>query len=1333
MSFTGDEKEDAQLSGVTIKEAKPRPRSISAFFSRSPGPSLDVTDDESSATAKLGWLGKAKTIRRRRSEAKLAKKRSGFFTDNDATTSTDDQRDVDQEKNTPSNDSTPVLAAPRVVSQPMAIPGRRQSVSSSRSSLSERREASEEQQFWPAVESPAVDMELMDVEDDVSNSLHPTRKDPTRLDPAQRSPLVSCSPLGSLPEVGPAPAVVTAVVGRVRSHSDAAKRIQSEEGSLSSSPMSVTPEGSTHFVPRPGMPSRTNSGNSIVLGKVRGVFAKSSRQRSNSLLRQGGSADENDSQFPRPESAASNVSFGQSFGTTSTLAPVRIRPEDVPQVSSMGLLPGEDHRRVVLSETPERSPRSSYATSLSSRNTHWNQRSMTADGTLSQHGYPARARASTIASTAISWQGTGALSTAGTYGHGSTTHLPAPVAAAPTFPTAATPPRQRSGSIRRLSTGLFRSNPSSPRPPGAGNLFPLPARNGSANASDEPLSRGPSPIPGMAPRAVTPVQPSSFRKEDVAVQDGDTPETWLDRLSIVNRTELAGILAASPDKFYMDALQLYMSRFDFTHIALDVALRRLLMHMSLPKETQQIDRVIEAFAQRYDACEPGLFGAKDNGYVLAFSMMMLHTDAFNRHNKNKMTKADYVRNTRLDGVNETVLEVFFDNITFTPFVFIEDDHEAALAAAGTPLSALHGQARSNKIDVYDLIVGGQLGTLRVDVERVIPANSPYSCMGTRPFLDVDRMQWAFANAHPLQFVRNRAGRRKSVQQPMSVGDPSALALKEDTTTLKVTKVGLISRKDDSPVTGKRAGARKWKSWSVILTGSQLLFFKDTIWALTLVEQIRAARKSSDPTSAPRMTSFQPDEVLSVKDCVAIFDREYTGTPHTFRFVMPNSREFLMQATDENQMNEWLSLINYASTFKTAGIRMRAAGLDSGEAVKAGTAAAEMHRHDLETGRPTDSPQPTQPRAILFADAPQPEETIIADPAPSRPMLRRVGSMRSSPAPVVDVAGANAVVVDDGEQLEAVIGSVKAELAAGRAGTALRPFSPTPEDVAGNSSRTEHIQARVQALKNAAAEIEKRLASDLRIARNLAILTPFQKASRDRVEAAFPELAQRIRADRMSLSKHHLWITLLLKDLDRDQRDWARVRHVALQAAAKTLRSDLADRRATMGASPIAIPKLSLPTDKWEPRTPEYVSPETPEFVSPLTPSEFPPDAVDDSRPPDSARTSDSRGSESDYELARDYVSSSVTSLREEMERQLAFLSEPPAGDTDALSSSPVPSPLSPPSPAPELLSPTPPTTTEQEKAEHWRHTRAATKVSLAQLPRSSIGELSRKFLKLDDE
>ena len=38
-------------------------------------------------------------------------------------------------------------------------------------------------------------------------------------------------------------------------------------------------------------------------------------------------------------------------------------------------------------------------------------------------------------------------------------------------------------------------------------------------------------------------------------------------------------------------------------------------------------------------------------------MMMLHTDAFNKNNKNKMTKNDYLRNTSMDDIPPLILEV----------------------------------------------------------------------------------------------------------------------------------------------------------------------------------------------------------------------------------------------------------------------------------------------------------------------------------------------------------------------------------------------------------------------------------------------------------------------------------------------------------------------------------------------------------------------------------------------------------------------------------------------------------------------------------------------------
>jgi Sec7-like guanine-nucleotide exchange factor len=98
----------------------------------------------------------------------------------------------------------------------------------------------------------------------------------------------------------------------------------------------------------------------------------------------------------------------------------------------------------------------------------------------------------------------------------------------------------------------------------------------------------------------------------------------LQRLSsLVGKADIAGLLGSryitllfafhhsklilSADVKYVTTLKLYIGKFSFTGDPLDVALRRLLMHIGLPRETQQIDRVIEAFAKRYVECNPDIF------------------------------------------------------------------------------------------------------------------------------------------------------------------------------------------------------------------------------------------------------------------------------------------------------------------------------------------------------------------------------------------------------------------------------------------------------------------------------------------------------------------------------------------------------------------------------------------------------------------------------------------------------------------------------------------------------------------------------------------------------
>lgn len=93
-------------------------------------------------------------------------------------------------------------------------------------------------------------------------------------------------------------------------------------------------------------------------------------------------------------------------------------------------------------------------------------------------------------------------------------------------------------------------------------------------------------------------------------EDDDTPATYLEKLEgAVHRKAIATILCQSGEEFHATALRKYIRGFSFFGDPIDMALRKLLMEAELPKETQQIDRMVQAFANRYHECNPGVFAS----------------------------------------------------------------------------------------------------------------------------------------------------------------------------------------------------------------------------------------------------------------------------------------------------------------------------------------------------------------------------------------------------------------------------------------------------------------------------------------------------------------------------------------------------------------------------------------------------------------------------------------------------------------------------------------------------------------------------------------------------
>lgn len=135
------------------------------------------------------------------------------------------------------------------------------------------------------------------------------------------------------------------------------------------------------------------------------------------------------------------------------------------------------------------------------------------------------------------------------------------------------------------------------------NSEPQYARHGSGNIG----------VPGTPASNRSKSHSFTLTREALVVpqrQEGDTPAKYLTRLEeAVSRGVVATILSKSDDEFSRNVLRSYMRGFGFFGYPLDMSIRKLLMEVELPKETQQIDRVLQSFANRYHECNPGVYAS----------------------------------------------------------------------------------------------------------------------------------------------------------------------------------------------------------------------------------------------------------------------------------------------------------------------------------------------------------------------------------------------------------------------------------------------------------------------------------------------------------------------------------------------------------------------------------------------------------------------------------------------------------------------------------------------------------------------------------------------------
>ncbi|OAF57114.1 hypothetical protein VC83_05911 [Pseudogymnoascus destructans] len=411
----------------------------------------------------------------------------------------------------------------------------------------------------------------------------------------------------------------------------------------------------------------------------------------------------------------------------------------------------------------------------------------------------------------------------------------------------------------------------------------------------------------------------------------DSPAKYLLRLEeAVSRGAVASVLSKGSDTFSQQVLRSYMRGFGFFGDPMDMALRKLLMEVELPKETQHIDRCLQSFAHRYHECNPGIYASPEQAYFIAFSLLILHTDVFNKNNKNKMQKQAYCKNTQGEGIFDEILECFYDNISYTPFIHVEDDldingerivQHMSKKKSLFPRSSIDPMKRPSKepVDPYTLIIDSKLDSLRPNLKDVMNLEEHYSYLGTALSLNLDDLQRTFFRTGVLQIISARS------RPDAFMSDKTAMNPEEahpGIVDIKITKVGLLWRKDPK----KKKTRSPWQEWGAILTGAQLYFFRNTAWIKSLIHQhdhhVKQGNDGIPVTFKPPIESFKPDALMSTDDAVALLDSTYKKHKNAFLFVRHGRFEETFLADNEDEMNDWLAKLNYAAAFRTAGVRMR---------------------------------------------------------------------------------------------------------------------------------------------------------------------------------------------------------------------------------------------------------------------------------------------------------------------------------------------------------------------------------------------------------------------------
>ncbi|KAK4509587.1 uncharacterized protein ATC70_007940 [Mucor velutinosus] len=180
-------------------------------------------------------------------------------------------------------------------------------------------------------------------------------------------------------------------------------------------------------------------------------------------------------------------------------------------------------------------------------------------------------------------------------------------------------------------------------------------------------------------------------QETLKLEESLQKRLWNEDVTLCAKEEIAEFLG-SPKSSRPKVLMLYMNNFDFANQRLDAAFRTLCAKLYLKAESQQLDRIIEAFAKRYYECNPDtLLHCFDVVYAVAYSLLLLNTDLHVVNDwTNKMTRSSFIKNTM-----ETIQSLVFPHLADTTSFSQQRKRRASLVSHQSMDSASYHLKRND--------------------------------------------------------------------------------------------------------------------------------------------------------------------------------------------------------------------------------------------------------------------------------------------------------------------------------------------------------------------------------------------------------------------------------------------------------------------------------------------------------------------------------------------------------------------------------------------------------------------------------------------------------------